>query len=72
MGSSRQSLPFRARTVSLTRGAAMSLLSLGLPSSFLILILKCFVKLSKRHLVCGGPCGVLVTHVIKGRLTQSK
>jgi hypothetical protein len=48
------------------------LLSLGLPSSFLILILECFVKLSKRHQVCGGPCGVLVTRVIKGRLTQSK
>jgi hypothetical protein len=30
------------------------------------------VKLSKRHQVCGGPCGVLVTRVIKGRLTRSK
>jgi hypothetical protein len=48
------------------------LLSLGLPSSFLILILECFVKLSKRHQVCGGPCKVLVTRVIKGRLTRSK
>jgi hypothetical protein len=37
-----------------------------------ILILKCFVKLNKRHQVCGGPCGVLVTRVIKRRLTQSK
>jgi hypothetical protein len=48
------------------------LLSLGLSSSFLILFLKCFVKLSKRHQVCGGPWGVLVTRVIKGSLTRSK
>jgi hypothetical protein len=48
------------------------LLSLVLSSSFLIPFLKCFVKLSKRHQVCGGPCGVLVTRVIKGRLTRSK
>jgi hypothetical protein len=48
------------------------LLLLGLPSSFLIPILKCFVKLSKRHQVCAGPCGVLVTRVIKRRLTRSK
>jgi hypothetical protein len=34
--------------------------------------LKCFVKVSKRHRVCGGPCGVLVTREIKGRLIQSK
>jgi hypothetical protein len=48
------------------------LLSLGLPSAFLIPSLKCIVKLSKRHQVCGGPCGALVTHVIKGMLTWSK
>jgi hypothetical protein len=42
------------------------------PSSFLIPFLNCFVKLSKRHQVCGGPCGLLVTHVIKRRLTRSK
>jgi hypothetical protein len=47
-------------------------LSLGLPSFFLIPFLKCFVKLSKRHQVCGCPCRVLVTRVIKGRLTRSK
>jgi hypothetical protein len=41
-----------------------------LPFSFYFL--KCFVKPSKRHQVCGDPCGVLVTRVIKGRLTQSK
>jgi hypothetical protein len=29
------------------------------------------VKLAKRHQVCGGFCGVLVTRVIKGRLTRS-
>jgi hypothetical protein len=51
---------------------SFALLSLGLPSSFLILFLKCFVKFSKRQLVCGGPCRVLVTRVIKERLTQSK
>jgi hypothetical protein len=33
---------------------------------------KYFVKFSKRHQVCGGPWGVLVTRVIKERLTQSK
>jgi hypothetical protein len=48
------------------------LLSLGLTSFFLIPILKWFVKLSKRHQVCGGPCVVLLTRVIKRRLTQSK
>jgi hypothetical protein len=36
------------------------------------LFLKFFVNLSKRHQVCGGPCGVLVTRVIKERLTRSK
>jgi hypothetical protein len=49
-----------------------ALFLLGLPSSFLIPILECFVKPSKRHQVCGVPCGLLVTRVIKRRLTRSK
>jgi hypothetical protein len=48
--------------------ALVAWISFSLSHSFL----KCFVKLSKRHQVCRGPCGVLVTRVIKGRLTRSK
>jgi hypothetical protein len=36
-----------------------------LPSLLPILNSKCFVKLARDTKVCGGPCGVLVTRLIK-------
>jgi hypothetical protein len=43
---------------------SFALLSLGLPSSFIISYSQVICKRSKRHQVCGGPCGVLVTREI--------
>jgi hypothetical protein len=40
------------------------LLLLGLLSSSHSNLSKCFVKLARDTLLCGDPCGVLVTHVI--------
>jgi AAA+ ATPase superfamily predicted ATPase len=44
---------------------SLLLLLLGLISSSHSQLLKCFVKQSKYTYLCGDPCGVLVTHVIK-------
>jgi hypothetical protein len=43
----------------------VALVSLGFPSFFSHSYSQVLCKQSKRHQVCGGPCGVLVTHVIK-------
>jgi hypothetical protein len=44
---------------------SFALLSLGLPFFFSHSYSQVLCKLSKRHQVCGGPCGVLVTRQIK-------
>jgi hypothetical protein len=41
------------------------LLLLGLVSSSHSNLLKCFIKLARDTYLCGDPCGVLVTRVIK-------
>jgi hypothetical protein len=44
---------------------SFALLSLGLPFFFSYSYSQVLCKRGKRHKVCGGPCGVLVTCEIK-------
>jgi hypothetical protein len=44
---------------------SFELLSLGLPFFFSHSYSQVLCKRGKRHQVCGGPCGVLVTREIK-------
>jgi hypothetical protein len=59
---------------------SFELLLLGLPFFFSFSYSQVLCKQGKRHQVCGGPCGVLVTREIKeedslgpsDRLTEGK
>jgi hypothetical protein len=44
---------------------SFELLPLGLPFFFSFSYSQVLCKRGKRHQVCGGPCGVLVTREIK-------